>query len=120
MVAVAEAKSVDRIGFGPAAPFPRSHAPLKRRAARAVELFPSSAGAQLSAVRPASVEHGLLRSSANPGEVFGVRRPVAGALSSRLPWFTRSRSAKLRRYGSGSILCCSFGGLPSVEPREAK
>jgi len=32
----------------------------------------------------------------------------------------RSRSARLRRYGSGSILLSSFGGLPSVELRAAR
>ena len=120
MLTVAEAKSVDRTGVGPAAPSPRSRALLKPRAARAVELFPSLAGAHASAVRRASVDHGLLRSSANPGEVFGVRRPVAGALGSRLSWLRRSRLARLRRYGSGSILDCSFGGLPSVEPGAAR
>ena len=115
MIAVAEAKSVDRSGFGPAAPFPPSHALLKPCAARAVELVPSLAGAQPLAGRRASVGHGSLRSSANPGEVFGVRRPVAAALGFRLSCLRRSRLARLRRYGSGSILCCSFGELPSVD-----
>ena len=66
------------------------------------------------------LEHGLLRSSANPGQVFDMRRPVAGAQCSRLSWLRRSRSARLRRYCGGRILCCSFGELPSVEPRAAQ
>ena len=78
MIAAIDAKSVDRSGFGPAAPYGLSHALLKRRAVLAVELVPSLAGAQPSAGRRASVEHGLLRSSANPGEVFEVRRPGCG------------------------------------------
>ena len=49
-----------------------------------------------------------------------MRRPVAGALGSVLAWLMRSRSAQLRRYGSGSILAGSFGGLPSVELRAAR
>jgi hypothetical protein len=78
MVAVADAKSVDRIGFGPAAPFSLSHALLKPRAVQAIKVISSSAGAQPSAGRRASVEHSLLRSSANPGQVFGMRRPGRG------------------------------------------
>jgi hypothetical protein len=70
MVAATDAKSVDRSGFGPAAPGSSSFAVLKPRAVLAVEFVPSSAGAQPSAGRQASVEHGLLRSSADPGEVF--------------------------------------------------
>ena len=116
MVAAIDAKSVDRSGFGPAAPYGLSHALLKRRAVLAVELVPSLAGAQPSAGRRASVEHSLLRSSANPDIVFEKRRPVAVAQCARLSWLRRSGSARLRRYGSGSILGCSFGGLPSVEP----
>jgi hypothetical protein len=92
---------------------------LKPRAVLAIELVSSLAGAQPSAGRRASVEHGLLRSSASPSEVFEVRRPVAVALCSLFAWFRRSRSARLRRYGSGSILVGSFGGLPSVEPGAA-
>lgn len=119
MVAATAARAVDGSGFGPAAPCSLSHAPLKPRAVLAVELFPSLAGAQSSAGRRANVEHGLLRSSANPGQVFEMRRPVAGAQCARLSWLRRSGSARLRRYGSGSILCFSFGGLPSVEPGAA-
>lgn len=44
-----------------------------------------------------------------------MRRPVAGVLLSRVAWFMRSGFARLRRYGSGSILFSSLGGLPSVE-----
>ena len=114
-VTAPEAKFVDRFGFGPAAADPLSYAVLKPRAVQAVELFPSLAGAQPSAGRRANVEQSSLRSSASPGKVFEVRRPVAVALLSLVSWLKRSRSTKLRRYGSGSILCCSFGGLPSVE-----
>jgi hypothetical protein len=71
MVAATDANSVDRFGFGPAAPCSRSPALLKPRAVPAVEFVPSLAGAQPSVGRRASVEHGLLRSSASPGKVFG-------------------------------------------------
>ena len=71
MVAAIETMRVDRVGSGPAAPCPLSRATLKPRAAQALELVSSLAGAQPSAGRRASVERSLSRSSANPGEVFG-------------------------------------------------
>jgi hypothetical protein len=43
---------------------------LKPRAVLAIELVSSLAGAQALEGRQANVEHGLLRSSADPGEVF--------------------------------------------------
>ena len=49
-----------------------------------------------------------------------MRRPVAGALGSVLAWLMRSRSAQLRRYGSGSILGCGFGRLASFELEAAR
>ena len=45
---------------------------------------------------------------------------VAGAHVARVARLRRSRSARLRRYGSGSILFDSFGGLPSVQPGAAR
>jgi hypothetical protein len=58
-------------GSGPAAPAPLRHALSKYSSGVAVERVPSLAGALLSAVRSASIEHGSARSSANPGKVFG-------------------------------------------------
>jgi hypothetical protein len=71
MVAATDANSVDRIGFGPAAPSRLSHALRKPRAVLTIKVIVSLAGAQSSVGRQASVEHGLLRSTANPGKVFG-------------------------------------------------
>ena len=119
MVATIDAKSVDRSGFGPAAPCSLSLALLKRCAVLAVELVPSLAGARPSSRRRTSVEHCSLRSSASPGEVCEMRRPLAGAQCARVSWLMRSSASRLRRYGSGSILFSSFSGLPSVEPGAA-
>jgi hypothetical protein len=78
MVAATDAKSVDRSGFWPAAPCSFSCAVLKRRAALAVKLASSLAGARSSAGRQTNVVHGLLRSSASPSQVFEMRRPGCG------------------------------------------
>jgi hypothetical protein len=45
---------------------------------------------------------------------------VAEPRSAHVARVMRSRSERLRRYGSGSILLSSFGGLPSVEPGVAR
>jgi len=74
-----------------------------------------------AAARPASVEHGSVRSSTCPGDVFDVAPARFAALPlARVAPVRRSRLAKLRRYGSGSILFGSFGELPSVESGAAR
>jgi hypothetical protein len=74
-----------------------------------------------AAGRPASVEHGSVRSSACPGEVFGVAPARSAALAlACVAAVRRSRSAKLRRYGSEGILGLSFGWLTSVGPGAAR
>jgi hypothetical protein len=114
-------KSSSRVSFAAAAPFPFSQS-IPEALRRSGEHRRAVVGRRLTVEGwLACIEHGSVRSSACPGEVFGVApaRSATGPIRNAAP-VRRSRSAKLRRCRSGGILFCGFGERSSSSHRVAR